>query len=735
MRLKSFSCHNVGPLRNVALDFERDVGPGIIAICGATGEGKSTLTGLLGPALFYQEMPYYERSVFDHIADKGWAESNYDFDGTEVTFRIEGERGGKTRRAYVSNGTHRAGPLLGPCLELARTYVPSPELTYATYYAAQGNGGSIFRLKEAKRREVLIELLDLSRFEAWAKLAGRQQRQTKGTAETLAASLAALRERVERRTALLTEMDIATGALAELREQGPRHDAMLLAARTAHQTLKEAHAAATATREAIEREIAGFRVEQAKIQRRIADAERAMTVTPGDPADAERLQASLLALQERLTQHQDTLTAAEAELDTASARVVAKQAEAATMRQQTTEAEQESRRARDAFLRESKQLQALTEALTGVDLSIEMCQVCPLTAQGREASARLDTITREHRATLQRLNDAISTLTDQQLALANVIGEAEDQRAAVEATVTPLRAEQTATQQAIAETQANWQRTLTLIQAGQAAVKAAGELQQWRVQLDSIEQAIVDGEARVAAVPKVDPMELSNRRTAEVAAERQLASWREMVSLTEQKLAGLAGQLRELDDAPAVLTKAEQEVVALGTRATQFGTLQAAWQQVRWAMIDAACPSIETLANDLLAGYDAGRFRIALPTAVQKKDGKGEMDGLIPRVIDTRADAVREGVSGGETSICDEALRDAIAIYRTQRIGRQIQTIFRDEPTSAFDADSASFYADMLRRFYALSGAYQLLAVTHSPEMQAAADRRIWIRDGRVTVE
>lgn len=108
------------------------------------------------------------------------------------------------------------------------------------------------------------------------------------------------------------------------------------------------------------------------------------------------------------------------------------------------------------------------------------------------------------------------------------------------------------------------------------------------------------------------------------------------------------------------------------------------------------------------------------------------------RVIDSlkgRDDLV-ESLSGGEGAIVGEAVALALTILGVECSGQDEVTLVRDETGAALDPANTEAYARMLRRATKQVGARHCIYVSHSSELQAAADARIVIdKEGNVVVE
>jgi len=116
---------------------------------------------------------------------------------------------------------------------------------------------------------------------------------------------------------------------------------------------------------------------------------------------------------------------------------------------------------------------------------------------------------------------------------------------------------------------------------------------------------------------------------------------------------------------------------------------------------------------------------VALPFVLDGR-AKSEADGraavLLAKVgLDNRKDHLPEELSGGEVQ--------RVAIARALAFSPPI--LLADEPTGNLDSKNGTAILDLLRQFNQEDGCTVVL-VTHSEEAASYADRRVYLRDGRV---
>ncbi|MEA2178130.1 MAG: putative transport system ATP-binding protein, partial [Solirubrobacteraceae bacterium] len=117
---------------------------------------------------------------------------------------------------------------------------------------------------------------------------------------------------------------------------------------------------------------------------------------------------------------------------------------------------------------------------------------------------------------------------------------------------------------------------------------------------------------------------------------------------------------------------------------------------------------------------------ILLPLSIAgRKADKADLEALIARVgLEDRRDHRPSQLSGGQ--------QQRVAIARAL-ISRPT-VLFADEPTGNLDSASGGEILDLLREAVELDGQTTLM-VTHDPRAAAAADRVVFIADGRIVAD
>ena len=304
-------------------------------------------------------------------------------------------------------------------------------------------------------------------------------------------------------------------------------------------------------------------------------------------------------------------------------------------------------------------------------------------------------------------------------------------------------AHRTALQQLIVEAQAlSDTRDKEAGEAGRALTRKRAALEAKTTALTTeltAEQArheaiAAEAETTAGAKAELDRIDAELARLAGLVngAERTLALLdAERVSL-EQRRSDILQRMARCAEIERRLRVVEDEMLAWQTLARWCGR-----DGLQRLEIDAAGPVVSDLANQLLrVGYGA-RFSVDIVTQVATADGKDTKEKFTILVIDNKHGGEARDIgdlSGGEKVVVEEAVRAALSCYVNLRSRIRFKTLWRDETTGALDPENAPKYIAMLRKLLEMSGAEQVLFITHSPECAALADAQVQVADGQATI-
>jgi DNA repair protein SbcC/Rad50 len=213
-------------------------------------------------------------------------------------------------------------------------------------------------------------------------------------------------------------------------------------------------------------------------------------------------------------------------------------------------------------------------------------------------------------------------------------------------------------------------------------------------------------------------------------ADADAATLRAQRAHLSDDITALQQQLAQASDVTERLRVVENEQLAWQTLATALGR-----DGLQRLEIDAAGPVVSDLANQLLEVGWGPRFGVAIVTQVATADKKDVKEKFTIEVLDNlHGGEVRDlgDLSGGERVVVEEAIRAALACYVNMRSRQPCRTLWRDEADGGLHADSGPQYIAMLRKLRELSGAEQLVFITHKPELAELADAVVVVADGQV---
>lgn len=265
MRLEKLHVHGIGALSDATLDLTA-IEPGVVALIGKNGEGKSTLAtsfpaalGMTAPgaqtlqqlaigrdsvveAQVVNGQPWTIRHTIDRVSGKG-----------EVL--VLGEDG---RPALTGTGRRAFGAW-------AKEHFPSEEVFFASTFAAQGSGG--FATKSTSdRKACILRLLGVERLEVLAQACREQLRDAKAVADAARARLKDVASRLSSAEGkVAAELSNAESELQSAQERLGQAEQELRAAEAAAADVIRAKEQEAAIQRAIERERgAASRVDETK---------------------------------------------------------------------------------------------------------------------------------------------------------------------------------------------------------------------------------------------------------------------------------------------------------------------------------------------------------------------------------------------------------------------------------------------------------------------------------------
>jgi exonuclease SbcC len=151
--------------------------------------------------------------------------------------------------------------------------------------------------------------------------------------------------------------------------------------------------------------------------------------------------------------------------------------------------------------------------------------------------------------------------------------------------------------------------------------------------------------------------------------------------------------------------------------------------------LDAAGPAVSRIANELLASTFGTRFQISFETTKMSKDNKKQLETFDIRVYGEEGEKRIEDLSGGERVWIEKAIQEAIAIYLSEKSGKEYLTSYADEADGALDPDNKQHFVDMLRESFKLGRRYFTFLITQTPEIWQQIQQQIHLKPAEGKLE
>ena len=405
MQPTNLHVRGINSLRDLDVDLSA-VPPGLCAVVGDNGEGKTTLLECMLPAPVWLTMPTRLGALADSATGRdSLIDLTHLHGGTTYRHVVNidkgpSERSRPTTEAYLYvDGQPVNDGKLGTYAEQVAKWLPPQHLVLASSFAAQDGAGSFGQLDVHGRRKLFRAMLGLDGLQAMADRATKHRRPLDALTSQLDRTGVALDQDREQATTLDTQLAAAAEQVEPLRNA-------VAEARTAHQRNQQAHAAAAALLE----QLATARA-QALTRRQQLEAAR------DEAADKQATAAARLAEADKVLAQASQITANVAEHAThqdargrAATDYRVAQADLARLTTAATDATGAEARIDTEITRARNQLQAglvagqqLNELeLRASDLSSKRVDR-PATATAAEAAGKAH---REAEETTQRLQQA-----------------------------------------------------------------------------------------------------------------------------------------------------------------------------------------------------------------------------------------------------------------------------------------------------------------------------------------
>lgn len=758
----------------VGFDLDQ-LGPGLVALVGKNGEGKTTALEAVFAAL-YGSMPSYKGSIYEQVKglDGGASIAANFVDGDRelaVDVRYDGIK--RTREAFLS--VDKKPVTSGKGRDFDARVVDlfgSGDLVLSSVFSAQSKVGNFLNLDRAARRRLFVELLRINRLADCAKAAGKRRAPIERELGQVRAAMEALRGRsVEEAARATREMADGIEIAVRLVEEAEEN---LRLAQGGEAARREAEAAVTTARETRERLVIEHGKAKAAVQRiaervaeaaaqhrrRVAELDAKLVVTDEQreaaAIDPTELDAAIFANKAQL----DALNAATRRHSELAAKLSMEQSKRRTIEQELATALARIEEKAKGLRRQAEPLDR-APCMTGLagaeppaafwrtassEDYVDLGGSCELLAGARAAAADLvkidDEIATAHAyAEREGSKYLMPTAKYEELVAAAALAQTEleafgDQyakrRELEEAIATDGKrgAAHVAARLVIEAARiAGEEREEEVMRHGAAAMRLADEDEEASAELLRIETEGL--RAREAYDAAVAAAALLNTSSIE-SLEGRLAAAKQVHAVAIRSHATAEAEERTARENESRLLAMSEQAIALSRRVDDLTMLEVALgpNGAQALQIDAAGPGVSALVNDLLR--EAGQpFTVRIDTLREKVDGD-QAEDFVLRVFHGAEERPADKFSGGQKVLIGEALGLGIAIYNAQRYGIRWETLFRDETAGALDPENAQAYVRMLRRAMVIGGFRNIVFVSHVPEVWGQADAVLHVEEGRI---
>jgi DNA repair exonuclease SbcCD ATPase subunit len=748
--------------------------PEVVAIHGPTGAGKTTLLDLI-PGSLHLSMPFRPGTLHRNFTSRGYIRTTWrDPSGEPLLSNVLVDP--KLQRVeptlHDAEGKTIAGPKQADYLREIVRRLGSIDLFLATAYAVQpsytsaATGFSLLRASRSERKAIMVELLNLREYGPWEAFFKDQVKLETAALEAARADLA-----------VLEEQGRAAEKLAE--DLGRAHDDEAAARRLVgecEQLLRETEARLVLGEQGLaglpakQGRVADRQQRSAELLARIKDFDRRAAQEMQEAAGtaeqrAGELRGKITDVERRVKNNREVLRQ-ELEIRAASIRL-------GTLREKLTDVDARIVKAVEAFqaataaraaavnaqLSARADLNAATKAQESAEEQVKIIDTVPCGGEGRYAECRFLVNAAAARENLPKLRissgalksrldgvtipeqpaDGSKALREEKRALEAAIKEA-----AGLADLLPHLDVAKDRLEELGKTMAGYQDELArvVLEGEKARERTAQRHAKERLNLTADAEAA----ARECAEAQEEVDQLRGLAAEVEALREEVARQRRNVAAATERVSEAARRIGALQEAAAGAHDAQQKLAAgaaaVATLADEVSDWVLLGQGVGSAgipalRIDEALPDINEQSTELLAhcfGEGAERYVVEFSTQRESKSSDKLLDAMDVRILRGGSEVLAEVLSGGQGVLVSEAISLAITLYQAKIAGRAIRTLMRDEVSAPLDRGLAPSYVSMLRHAVRAGAFHRALFVSHHERAIDAADARLLVDRGRVSV-
>lgn len=715
--------HGIAPFsEDLELDFNSVPGD-VVAIVGANGSGKTQLIESMFAAL-YRILPS-RGSIYQYCLQRDASiELAFSLPSGDYLSRIIIDSHRRTQEAWLFKGSDPLNDGQTKQFDSLITDLLGPkEVVLASSFACQEKRGSFVKLAKAERKDLFITMLGLEKLNKISQAASERAREAQSTIDSIKAAIDALRSgipAIEDEAPYLSKRKSISVSLQQAKDEIEELKAELL----------QVHSQIQDTRES-EQEINKLQDKVTSLDSEIANMKRIMDAGKRASARLSEISVSIDKMQndvEELRKLRLQQSSMLAELASLNEQAVRSSEESRAIEKEIAEAKSQFKHFNDLILEAEQESAILDTVPCG---GVGEYSSCPFLSRAIQRRSEID--------------DYVAGRDEAQAKLLAKEAELGQVRVVDMGMIKALGARLDKLKVRMAELESSERKLAD-------AVKNRGSLEQAMRDGERAEVSLQHLESKRSELSaKIDEISLSISQSREAlmraqqlksrlsAQEALVSKYTEQIAEIDAKLAYIKSQREHVQRMELQIKEQESKLVDANKDKRSWSLLSTAFGRtgIQSMEIDSCGPTVSAIANDLLLSCFGPRFSVSFVTQVPKIDGSGNKDEFDIYVIDSRSG--RQGslddLSGGEKVIVSECASLAISLFNRQMSEVCWQTIWRDEASSAVDDERAPLYVQMLRRAMESGSFRRLFFVSHQSRATDAADARIIVSDGKLTID
>ena len=688
------SLRNFMPYREAFLSFE---GIHIACLCGDNGNGKSALLDAITWALWGKARSRSD----DELIHLGTAEMQVEFEfcvgqkhyrAIRKRSKPKASRGGQSLLDFqiATNGTFKS--IAGNSIaETEHKIVDVLHMDYDTFinsaYIMQGRADEFTKAQPAKRKEVLANILGLSRYDELETKAKELAKQKGSERRDLENAIVSIDEELANKGEYEAQLQQTEKAIAEAEKERQEYADIvngLIKQKNALESKREQHANAEERINQAKETVKSFENQIRERRLKVDGYEKVL-------ANYEQERSATQAHIDEMTQQEAVLGEKRAGMQDLSNRIY----------QLST--------ANAQLKREMEELRGKIDMLAQEEANCPLCGN-ELGAEGRDRiMANYEEQGNEKKQLFRSNEDTIRKLEKEQ----NVIGKEIN------------RLENT-----IKEGRTRWERRAEVLERErdeadtylpkerEGLLEAERNLERWRASLETDIKDQRSLQAEFANLPELETKLNSAQQTLDELTGQQAQK--------RQTLGKIQASLDRCSSLEKNRAQKSHQLKIVAEEEEIYQTLAVAFSKkgIQAMLIENALPEIEEEANRLLARMTDNRMHIKIETQRSRKVKQGEpVETLDINISDDLGARRYEMYSGGEAFRIDFALRIALSRLLAHRAGAPLPTLIIDE---GFGSQDVSGRERLVEAINSIQGDFEkVLVITHIEELKEAFPVRI----------